>query len=291
MRKYSVNENYTASIGQQVFNIEKPFINDTISVFLNGNLQVLGETGDYLTVQDTGKVIFNEPLNEGDIVSVVSNIASNKVNLEIVSSGKADKPNALYKKYGTVNRLKPNNKYEVQICIGKELFKWTFVSKLSPLFVSSKKIWEDIGEFIEGFTEEYINSMLYRNSVEVVELIDELKNQDEAVENVTYEVDADGNYTTTYRAVKNWVRLKTEIELVMARYYGISYRYGTIVKEVGDIHIEKSTKLPYIDNLLDRLKDQFEEADNVIRGVNIVASGVKGINNYSYDDWARETNF
>lgn len=291
MRKYSVNENYTASSGQQVFNIEKPFINDTISVFLNGNLQVLGETGDYLTVQDTGKVIFNEPLNEGDIVSVVSNIASNKVNLEIVSSGKADKPNALYKKYGTVNRLKPNNKYEVQICIGKELFKWTFVSKLSPLFVSSKKIWEDIGEFIEGFTEEYINSMLYRNSVEVVELIDELKNQDEAVENVTYEVDADGNYTTTYRAVKNWVRLKTEIELVMARYYGISYRYGTIVKEVGDIHIEKSTKLPYIDNLLDRLKDQFEEADNVIRGVNIVASGVKGINNYSYDDWARETNF
>lgn len=291
MRKYSVNENYTASSGQQVFNIEKPFINDTISVFLNGNLQVLGETGDYLTVQDTGKVIFNEPLNEGDIVSVVSNIASNKVNLEIVSSGKADKPNALYKKYGTVNRLKPNNKYEVQICIGKELFKWTFVSKLSPLFVSSKKIWEDIGEFIEGFTEEYINSILYRNSVEVVELIDELKNQDEAVENVTYEVDADGNYTTTYRAVKNWVRLKTEIELVMARYYGISYRYGTIVKEVGDIHIEKSTKLPYIDNLLDRLKDQFEEADNVIRGVNIVASGVKGINNYSYDDWARETNF
>lgn len=291
MRKYSVNENYTASSGQQVFNIEKPFINDTISVFLNGNLQVLGETGDYLTVQDTGKVIFNEPLNEGDIVSVVSNIASNKVNLEIVSSGKADKPNALYKKYGTVNRLKPNNKYEVQICIGKELFKWTFVSKLSPLFVSSKKIWEDIGEFIEGFTEEYINSMLYRNSVEVVELIDELKNQDEAVENVTYEVDADGNYTTTYRAVKNWVRLKTEIELVMARYYGISYRYGTIVKEVGDIHIEKSTKLPYIDNLLDGLKDQFEEADNVIRGVNIVASGVKGINNYSYDDWARETNF
>lgn len=291
MRKYSVNENYTASSGQQVFNIEKPFINDTISVFLNGNLQVLGETGDYLTVQDTGKVIFNEPLNEGDIVSVVSNIASNKVNLEIVSSGKVDKPNALYKKYGTVNRLKPNNKYEVQICIGKELFKWTFVSKLSPLFVSSKKIWEDIGEFIEGFTEEYINSMLYRNSVEVVELIDELKNQDEAVENVTYEVDADGNYTTTYRAVKNWVRLKTEIELVMARYYGISYRYGTIVKEVGDIHIEKSTKLPYIDNLLDRLKDQFEEADNVIRGVNIVASGVKGINNYSYDDWARETNF
>lgn len=291
MRKYSVNENYVASNEQQVFNIEKPFVNDTISVFVNGVLQVLGEDKDYLTVQDTGKVIFNEPLSEGDIVSVISTVASKKINLEIVSSGKADKPNALYKKYGTVKRLKPNNVYEVHLCLDKDIIKWNFVSHLNPLFVSSKKIWEDIGEFIEGFTERYINSMLYRNSVEVIELIDELANQEEAIENVTYETNEDGDYTTTYRAVKNWVKFKTEIELVMARYYGISYRYGSIRKEVGDISIEKSTKLPYIDNLLDRLKDQFEEADKVIRGLNTVASAVKGSDNYSYEDWERTTNF
>ena len=291
MKKYSINENYIATQGQQIFNIEKPFINDTISIFVNGILQILGEDKDYLTVQDTGKVIFNNPLNENDMVSIVSNIASKRINLEIISSGKADKPNALYKKYGTVKRLKENNKYEIQICIDKDIYKWNFVSKLNPLFVSSKKIWEDIGEFIEGFTEEYINSMLYRNSVEVIELIDELANSDDAIENVTYEKDMDGNYTTTSRAIKNWVKYKTELQLVMARYYGISYKYGSVKKSIGDIAIEKSTKLPYIDNLLDGLKDQFEEADNTIRGINIVASGVKGITNYSYDDWARETNF
>ena len=291
MKKYSVNENYVASDGQQIFNIEKPFVNDTISVFVNGILQVLGEDKDYLTVQDTGKVIFNKPLSEGDIVSVISTVASNKINLEIISSGKADKPNALYKKYGTVKRLKPNNVYEVHLCLDKDIVKWNFVSHLNPLFVSSKKIWEDIGEFIEGFTERYINSMLYRNSVEVIELIDELANQEEAVENVTYEINEDGDYTTAYRAIKNWVKFKTEIELVMARYYGISYRYGSIRKEVGDISIEKSTKLPYIDNLLDRLKDQFEEADKVIRGLNTVASAIKGGDNYSYEDWERTTNF
>jgi hypothetical protein len=291
MKKYSINEKYIASEGQQVFKVEKPFINDTISVFVNGVLQTLGETEDYLTVQDTGKVIFNKPLIEGDIVSVISNIASRRINLEIVSSGKADKPNALYKKYGTVQRLKVNNKYEIQLCLDKEIFKWNFVSKLNPLLVSSKKIWEDIGEFIEGFTEEYINSMLYRNSVEVIELIDELANAEEAIENVTYETDSEGNITTNARAVKNWVRYKTEIDLVMARYYGISYRYGSVRKEVGDISIEKSTKLPYIDNLLDRLKDQYQEADDTIRGINIVAYGVKASVNYSYEDWARETNF
>lgn len=291
MKKYSINENYISKRSQQSFSIEKPFINDTISVFVNGNLQILGEDKDYLTVPDTGKVIFHNPLNEGDVVSVITNVASNKINLEIVSNGKADKPNSLYKKYGTVNRFKMNNKYEVQICIDKELFKWNFISKLSPMFVSSKKIWEDIGEFIEGFTEEYINSMIYRYSKEVIELIDELANQEDAIENVTYTSDDDGNYTASNRAVSNWVRLQTEIALIYARYYGISYRYGSVKKQVGDILIEKSTKLPYIDNLLKRLEDQLEEADNVIRGINVVAYGVKAITQYKYDDWARETNF
>ena len=291
MKKYSINENYIATEGQQVFSIEKPFVNDTISIFVNGILQILGEDKDYLTVQDTGKVIFHNPLSEGDIVSIITNVATNRINLEIVSTGKADKPNALYKKYGSVKRLKQNNKYEVQICLGTELFKWHFVSKLNPLFVSSKKIWEDIGEFIEGFTEEYINSMIYRNSVEVIELIDELANQTDAVENVTYEIDSEGNYNTANRAVKNWVRFKTEIELIYARYYGISYKYGSIRKEIGDISIQKDTKLPYIDNLLARIKDQFDTADATIRGVNVVASAVKAINKYSYEDWERETNF
>ena len=291
MKQYSINETYIATDNQQVFNIEKPFINDTISVFVNGLLQSLGEDKDYLTVQDTGKVIFNTPLAQGDIVSVVSTIASNRINLEIISSGRADKPTALYRKFGTVKRLMPNNKYEIQFCIRKEIFKWNFISKLNPLFTSSKKIWEDIGEFIEGFTEEYINSMIYRNSVAVIELIDELAQQDEAIENVTYEIDNDGNYTTNYRAVKNWVRFKTEIDLIYARYYGISYRYGSIKKQVGDIAIEKDVKLPLLDELLRRLEDQFEEADKTINGFNIVASSVKGINSYTYDTWARETDF
>ena len=291
MKKYSINENYTASKNQQIFEIEKPFINDAISVFVNGNLKVIGEDKDYLTVQDTGKVIFNSPLNEGDMVSIITNVASERINLEVVSPGRADKPNALYKKYGTVKRLKPNNKYEVNICIDKDIFKWNFVSKLSPLLVSSKKIWEDIGEFIEGFTEEFINSKIYQNSVEVIELIDELANQEDAVENVTYEKDEEGNYTFSNRAVQNWVRYKTNIELIMARYYGISLKYGSIKKQIGDINIEKSVKLPYIDNLLDRFKDQFEEADNVIRGINTVAYGVKAGTTYSYEDWERTTNF
>ncbi len=289
MKRYFINETYTASAGQQVFNIEKPFINDAISVFLNGQLQTFGSDKDYVTSQDTGRVVFRCPLQAGDTVAVVSNIMSRRLNLEVISPGKADKPNALYKKYGTVERLKSNNKYEVCICVGQELFRWNFSTKLNPMFSSTKKVWEDIGEFIEGFTDEYISSMLYRNSVAVLELVDELKEED--IENVTYQLNGDGEYTWSHSAPKDWVRYKTEIDLIMARYYGISLRYGDQKKSVGDISIEKSIKLPYLDDLLGRLKNNWKEADDKIRGVNVVAYGVKGIDDYVYDDWARTTNF
>ena len=68
-------------------------------------------------------------------------------------------------------------------------------------------------------------------------------------------------------------------------------KYGSTKKQLGDISIEKDVKLPYIDNLLDRFKKQYEEADNVIRGVNIVAYGVKAGTTYSYENWERTTNF
>lgn len=51
MKSYSIQENYTATDKQTIFNIEKPFINDTTSVFVNGYLQIFGENKDYLTAR------------------------------------------------------------------------------------------------------------------------------------------------------------------------------------------------------------------------------------------------
>ena len=125
------------------------------------------------------------------------------------------------------------------------------------MFTTSKKIYEDIGEFIEGFTEEYINSMIYNNSMELISVLDELAKQ-EAVANVTYSQDDDGIYTVSNRMGNNWVRYKTDIDLVLARYFGISYRYGT------------------------------QSKDDYIRGGFAVTTVVKA-RNTTYDNWARTT--
>lgn len=292
MKEYYINANIVASDMQQSFKVEKPFINDHISVFVNGNLKLLGEEADYITTPDTGRIIFNTPLAEGDVVSVVSVAQDERLSLDVVSSGSRDKKTSLFKKYGSEAKLKYNNNYEVNICIGTDIIKWPFRSQMSPFFAKTKDIFKDIGEFIEGYTEKQVSDFIYSNSVEVVELIDELKNLEEPVENVTYTV-TDGLYETTFRAVKNWVKYKTEIDLIYARYFGISANYGSIRKEIGDISVEKSTKLPYIDNLLKRLLDWWEEADEEIRGNNTVVSFIKAGNNYKYseDNWGRTTLF
>ena len=37
------------------------------------------------------------------------------------------------------------------------------------------------------------------------------------------------------------------------------------------------------------LRKQWDEADKVIRGTNVVASAIKAGTNYKYEDWERDT--
>lgn len=276
MKEYSVTEQRIVK-NEQEFTLEQnPKVN---SILLNGVL--LEKDKDYSIKNDI--ISFTKPLSENDEVIFHNTVNTNK---RLISPGKLS--NSLYSRFTHNPTLNENNKYTVNIAIDKEDYSWQFNSKMNPMFTTSKKIYEDIGEFIEGFTEEYINSMIYNNSMELISVLDELAKQEEAVTNVTYSQDDDGIYTVSNRMGNNWVRYKTDIDLVLARYFGISYRYGTQSKEIGDIKITKETKLPYIDNLLDALKKNFKEADDYIRGGFAVTTVVKA-ENTTYDNWARTT--
>ena len=285
---YSIKENYIAKKDQQVFIMDKPFVKDSINVFLNGALQSFGDNADYVTLPDNGKIIFNRKISEGDIISVISNKEAE--NVQVMSFGKRDTTNALYKKYTSVQKLNFNNRYKIHIKINDKDIDWQFVTVFTPIFSTVKKIKEDIGEFIQGFTEEYILSVIHKNSWEIVNRINEALEDDEASEGMLIEdpiiADPETNkYISPNRIVSKWVKLKTEIDLIYARYYGISYNYGSVKKEIGDISIEKSTKLPYIDELLKRLKDELDDAEEAIfGGINFIGSAVKGSINYQYSE-------
>ena len=250
------------------------------SILLNDNLAEEGK--DYLIKNN--KIVFTD-VTDNDNIKLNYTYDTNK---SLISPGKIT-PNSVLSRFVSDVKIAKNNKYTIGIVIDKELYEWSFNTKQDPMFVSNKKIYEDIGEFIEGFTDEYINNKIYDNSLAVIDLIDELANKEDPIENVTYSVDENGFYTSPNKAVQNWVRYKTDIDLVTARYFGISYKYGTEVKEIGDIKIEKTTKLPYIDNLLDTLQRKFDLADQAIRGINVASSAVKAGVRYKYDDWDRDT--
>jgi hypothetical protein len=278
MKQYSISVHKTSNTNKIIPDHD---LENLVSIFVND--EIATEDEDYF-IKDN-KIVFNRELNDSDDIKMNYSYDTNK---NIISKGKINK-NSILSRFDSNIKLNENNKYRIGIVIDKELYEWEFNSKQNPMFSTARQTLEDIGEFIEGFTEEYINNKIYDNSLAVIDLIDELASLDTPVENVTYEKDEDGFYTTTYKAVKNWVRYKTDIDLTLARYFGISYHYGSEMKEIGDIKIEKSTKLPYIDNLLDFLKKQWDEADKVIRGTNVVSSAVKAGTKYKYDDWDRDT--
>lgn len=284
---YSIKENYIAKEGQQVFTMNKPFIQNSINVYVNGALQAFGENFNYVTLPDNGKVVFNVGLTEGDIVSIVSN--EEVKNIQIMSFGKKDTNNALYKKYTSIQKLKFNNRYSIHIKLNNKDIDWSFTTKLTPMFSTVKKIKEDIGEFIQGFTEEYIMSVIHRNSWEIVNRINEALEDSASSEGMSIEdsiaPNSEEEYNSPNRIVSKWVKVKTQIDLIYARYYGISYNYGSVTKSIGDISIEKTTKLPYIDELLKRLNKELENTEEAIfGGINFIGSAVKGSINYQYSE-------
>ena len=61
---YSIKENYIAKEGQQIFTMDKPFVKNSINVYLNGALQTFGDNADYVTLPDNGRIIFNRVMKD-----------------------------------------------------------------------------------------------------------------------------------------------------------------------------------------------------------------------------------
>lgn len=291
MEDYIVKQSFTAATGQKEFRLGRPFAAGTVNVYVNGRYQAAGESSDYLEDGAAGKVIFKRAMMGGEIISVISNHKSSGV--KVISFGRRDTPDALFMRYGNAEKLKYNNRYSITAYIDGKPVEWHFCTPLTPCYGSVKKIREDIGEFIQGFTDEYLVSMLHRSSLELQQRIQEAVDDGSDTLNEKAEpmLTADpitGAYTVSFRSADNWVRYNTDIALIYARYYGISFWYGTREKSIGDIAVRNDVKLPYLDNLLDGLKKKLDDAEEEIFGAKMFATsfqkaGVK----YDYETVAR----
>lgn len=253
MKGYYINERYIAYDKQQRFTIPKPYVEGGITVHLNGSHVSNGKDLDYVEV-DNYTISFNAPLNEGDIVVIESLYNNPKVSIDVIGNNNYN-PNTIFKKYGSIEKLKFNSKYNMCIKIKDDYVNWSFYSKLNPMLTTINKIRLDTGDLLENVPDVTIMKVIYLNSKEAVDLYESL--EDDSTSDST---------STSYPKILNtWTRYRTDMDLIHAVYLTISGKYGTAAKKVGVIDISQTIKLPYINEMLSRFKQKFEQANEALK--------------------------
>lgn len=246
--------------GQTVFKTSKPYIAGTLQVYLNGLLVRAGLEKDYVE-EDSTTIRFNYTVTAGNEVIITSLFSSEGLTVDVIGTNRTSS-RSLYTKFSTAFKLKFNNRYRMEVAIKDKAHSFEFTSKFNPYYTTISKIRLDTGDLLEGATDEQIGFMIYLNSKEASDLI--------AAQNTALGVSSLAA-TTVSNSTKAWVRYKTNMDLVNAVYLSLTGVSGQVSKQIGDIQIDRTVKIPYLKDMLDRFKQLFKPYDELIRANGVLA--------------------
>lgn len=243
-------ERFAASDGQTEFKLERTYAPGTqaLFVYLNGAVQLpdldfiekdentiemLTECcdGDYVLVSHLKQLPHNIKIGTGDIVG--------------------SKATSLFKRYSGEQRLLNNQTYTLTLHILDKDYEFSFNSTYTPFYSSTKVIREDLRDVLSDVDDSTIEFHIWQNSKGIAEEI------------TTY-LDNDGKPLT---AAKNWVRYKTELDLIDSIYMNIATNLGSVEKSLGEMKISKSINLPYLSDLQKNLKLKLGRQESILTGV------------------------
>ena len=142
-----------------------------------------------------------------------------------------------------------------------------FTTLLTPFYSNVTRIRMDTGDMLNDMSDQEILRYLYDNSKEVL-----LLEPEEADDGL----DVD-HYMT------QWVRYKTDCDLIQAAYLSRSVTAGAEEKRIGETTISREVALPILDDMLKRFLRGMQEAEDMLKGITIpTASCVKAGTNYTY---------
>lgn len=203
-----------------------------------------------------------------------------KKNKEIIS----DNPNkdSFYKTYGDKNTLYSNNVYTAYLNLDGVEYNNVFTSKIEPLYSSVEKIKNDIGSVIDDIGDIEILKKIYYNSKSALYLYTRSEEED---------IDLDEIEVTF--AIKEYVRYKTDLDIINSVYLKIANEYGSIKKNISNVTIEYTRNLPSIRDMMKYYEDKIKEYEDIITNNNSknIATGFIRAGNTSYPISATRNSF
>lgn len=186
----------------------------------------------------------------------VEYIHENANNVKVVSAS----PNVktLFKRTSNNDNLIFNNKYEAYLELDGEKFISRFYSKLDPLYASVSDVRMDTGTLLEEYSDFVINNCIHKNSILAYEYLQNSNSDDD------YSFESDTEITVT-TAAKQYVRYKTDLDLVNAKYLSIVGNYGTVTKKISSLDISYEQELPELADMLSYFKDKVKEYEDELK--------------------------
>lgn len=240
-----------------------------ISVIVNG-VQVEFETA---LILDRPMILFNTPLQEGDKLTIMF-----ESDLPKVFTKSKYGTGAVYKLYSDEVKLKFNSNYKFVI-EANETFTSEFTSKYDPFFSTVKIIRRDTGDLLNDVSEEVIASIIYDNSLYVVDKLINIDDGDELED--MYDLDDFEYRVPPY--VTNYVRYKTSLDLCYSIYLTKTGKLGAFKKKIGDLDISSEIKLPALTEMMSRFKELIKPYEDLLNnGDSGLTAGFVKANSTSY---------
>jgi hypothetical protein len=151
--------------------------------------------------------------------------------------------------------------------------QYAFTSDYLPAYSTAKDVRVDLATALERFSDTDIWHIIRDNTVYLQKNI---RNDYIPEEESFDDIDGSDFY------MRAWVKIKSQIDSLYGSYASVALRLGSEKHQLGFLDINKSTKLPYIDDLLGKLKDDLHELDILLFGFH-PQHAVKGGKSYPYN--------
>lgn len=270
MPTFSPQEVHIGVDGQTDIILDHPYLvgQNELTVYLNGMLAVIEM--DYIEVDEI-TIRFNFQLSNDDVIITQHHVYFEDRHITIIG----EKDRSLFQKYGEIETLMYNQRYTLGFRYKDQQFTNSFYTMLNPFYSTPKRIHTDLGEILSDVEDHRLALLIFDNSI--------LSQNIASEENLAL---LESESTVPY-VFKQYVRYRTELDIMTSIYLMLSGRQGSVSKVLGELEVTRQQNFGSLNlnSILGDLKAKLKEWEKALRGTlssSPVRSAVRGGSSSAY---------